>query len=273
MIIYKVTNKSNGKIYIGQTTLTLSERRASHERESKNKYRKTVYFHNALLKYGFDSFEWCEIDSAETQEELDEKEIYWISYYNSTNKEKGYNLKSGGLGGGKNSKETLERIGASTKRKWETPEIAQKMLAGLRKGTETQKAKAENNWKTTTCINCGGIIKYRPKDTGGVVPKFCSDSCRQKFMDSSSKDNLVLANKKNQNKYNEVATRIVRWVSTWAINNLLLKDVSYNNLQTIFSELKSVTNVLDDRTIMKPFGFTSRKSFIKFLLKMYADQV
>lgn len=269
MIIYKVTNIINGKVYIGQTTLSLKERQQSHKRESENPKRKTVYFHNALLKYGFDSFIWEEIDTAITQEELDEKEVYWISYYNSTDKTKGYNLKAGGLGGGKNSKETLEKIGETTKQKWADPVIAEKMLAGLRKGTETQKNKAENNWKETTCIVCGNIIRYRPKDH--KKPKFCSDECKDDYMKEARLSNLLQANRLNQSKYNLIAEKTIRIVSTWAMTKLLI--ISSPTIKNIFSELKKITNIKDERTIMKPFGFTSRRLFVQFLLKMYADQV
>ena len=58
MLIYKVTNNINGQIYIGQTTLSLEQRKYKHEQESRSKYRKTVKFHNALLKYGFSNFTW-----------------------------------------------------------------------------------------------------------------------------------------------------------------------------------------------------------------------
>lgn len=48
--------------------------------------RKTVYFHNAINKYGEANFSFEEIDSAETIEELNEKEQYWIKFYHSTDK-------------------------------------------------------------------------------------------------------------------------------------------------------------------------------------------
>ena len=56
LIIYKATNKINGKVYIGQTTNSLSYRRDQHFREAKCIKRKTVYFHNAISKYGEDNF-------------------------------------------------------------------------------------------------------------------------------------------------------------------------------------------------------------------------
>ena len=94
-IIYKVTNKINGKVYIGQTIRTLAERiyyhyyRADHEPEVTK-----THFINAIRKYGKDNFLWEEIDFANSQSELNEKEKYWIQFYNSV--EYGYNIQAGG---------------------------------------------------------------------------------------------------------------------------------------------------------------------------------
>ena len=46
-------------------------------------------FYRAVRKYGRENFQIEQIDSASTQEELDDKEVYWIKYYNSV--ESGYN--------------------------------------------------------------------------------------------------------------------------------------------------------------------------------------
>lgn len=48
MIIYKVTNKINNKVYIGQTVHTLNYRMAQHYKDAR---RDNYYFHNALNKY------------------------------------------------------------------------------------------------------------------------------------------------------------------------------------------------------------------------------
>ena len=55
-IIYKATNKINGKIYIGQSTRTLNYRKSTHKASIKNK-NVTTPFCFALRKYGFDNFE------------------------------------------------------------------------------------------------------------------------------------------------------------------------------------------------------------------------
>lgn len=93
-IIYKVTNKINNKVYIGQTIQTLAQRRSKHYYKVNNKNDIHTHFINALRKYPKETFTWEIIDNAETQEELDTKEKYWIKYYNSI--ESGYNTKDGG---------------------------------------------------------------------------------------------------------------------------------------------------------------------------------
>jgi group I intron endonuclease len=94
MIIYKCQNKISGKIYIGQTIKSLEERKLSHIIASKKGKSK---FYKALQSYGFENFDWSIIDTANTKEELDEKEKYYIVEYNSI--KNGYNMVDGGTGG------------------------------------------------------------------------------------------------------------------------------------------------------------------------------
>lgn len=96
-IIYKVTNKVNGKIYIGMTVNDFEKRKRDHIAMAKRGDERNRYFQNAINKYGEDSFSWEIIDTDISQENLDEKEIYWISHYNSFG-EGGYNLTEGGGG-------------------------------------------------------------------------------------------------------------------------------------------------------------------------------
>jgi len=114
MIIYKITNKENGKIYIGQTVKTARHRFNYHFR---NKNLNGIS--GALTKYGKYNFILETIDEADTKEELDKKEIYWINYYDTLNKDKGYNLIEGGgqynknheyKKGSKHSEETRKKM-------------------------------------------------------------------------------------------------------------------------------------------------------------------
>lgn len=94
-IIYKATNTVNQKVYIGLTTKTLEKRKKEHQLASKGKKECFFYFQHALSKYGFDSFQWEVIDTAESKYELIEKEKLWITYFGSYG-ENGYNLTPGG---------------------------------------------------------------------------------------------------------------------------------------------------------------------------------
>ena len=88
--IYKITNKINGKVYIGQTIRPVEYRFNRHMNDALNNILDT-HFARAIRKYGIgpDIWELQIIDNAQTQEELNQKERYWIKYYNSV--EDGYN--------------------------------------------------------------------------------------------------------------------------------------------------------------------------------------
>ena len=92
--VYKVENLENGMIYIGKTIGTLSSRKSSHIWDSNN--GSTLYFHNALKKYGSNNFSWIEIYSSEDNEKLIEKEMEYISIFKKNKKL--YNLTEGGDG-------------------------------------------------------------------------------------------------------------------------------------------------------------------------------
>ena len=93
MVIYKVRNLINGKIYIGQTTRSLNSRIYGHKRDSIK--FKNIKFYRATNKYGWDNFEFSIIDdSAKTLEELCNLEKYYIEKFDSY--KNGYNSTTGG---------------------------------------------------------------------------------------------------------------------------------------------------------------------------------
>ena len=96
-IIYKATFP-NGKIYIGQTKLSLEDRKKQHLMDLN---KGNSAFHRAILKYGTDNVVWETIDTANSLDELNEKEIYWINVCKAYTRQKdsvGYNLTTGGGG-------------------------------------------------------------------------------------------------------------------------------------------------------------------------------
>ncbi len=90
-LIYSITNKKNKKTYIGQTIRPLQKRWYSHVYQSKH---RSYPICNAIKKYGKENFFIDEIEKCKASE-LDEKEKFWIKYYNSISPN-GYNLKKGG---------------------------------------------------------------------------------------------------------------------------------------------------------------------------------
>lgn len=88
-IIYLVTNKITGEMYVGQTIKTLKQRWSVHC--AKSRCRKLSM---AIEKYGKDQFYIDQIDLAKTISELNMKEIYWIQKLNTLSPN-GYNLQTG----------------------------------------------------------------------------------------------------------------------------------------------------------------------------------
>lgn len=93
MIIYMVTNKINGKKYIGQTKNSLPQRKHRHHSDARN-HRTTMYFHNALRKYGEKAFEWNVLWEHTTYNKslLSDMEKYYIKELSPE-----YNLTDGGI--------------------------------------------------------------------------------------------------------------------------------------------------------------------------------
>lgn len=88
MWIYKITNIQNNKVYIGQTIRPVEQRFKRHITDAMNNILDT-HFARAIRQYGPTNFSYLIIDTAQTQEELNQKEQYWIKYYNSV--KEGYN--------------------------------------------------------------------------------------------------------------------------------------------------------------------------------------
>lgn len=88
--IYKITNLINKKVYIGQS-INIEQRWAKHRNSTDD-----FAIHKAFRKYGIENFDF-EILEKCSQEQLDEKEKYWIEYYDSLNN--GYNMIPGGSNG------------------------------------------------------------------------------------------------------------------------------------------------------------------------------
>jgi group I intron endonuclease len=127
MIVYKITNKINGKMYIGQTISSIEERWAGHCYNSS----RCTRMKNAINKYGKENFSIEVIEICSTQEELDEKETFYIKQLNTLSPN-GYNLKLEGKGKGMYSEEAKLRISAGLTGKKQSPEQVEKRASKCR---------------------------------------------------------------------------------------------------------------------------------------------
>lgn len=154
--IYKITNKINDKIYIGQTIQPINKRWIQHKVNARKKGLSTVSTIGSLYydmnRYGFENFEISCLESC-SADEINDREIYYIRKYNSLVPQ-GYNLSGGGKGitGYKFSKLGLKRLSESQKQRWSAMSKEEKVawgskiskaLKGIKKSDEHKKKLSE----------------------------------------------------------------------------------------------------------------------------------
>ena len=96
-IIYKITNKTNGKCYIGQTATSTKRRWSQHLYNAKRKKSKCVILENAIRKHGAENFT-IEAIYICSIKDLNSAETRIINDHQSTNIKFGYNIWEGGGG-------------------------------------------------------------------------------------------------------------------------------------------------------------------------------
>lgn len=153
-IIYKHTNLINGKIYIGQTCQK-PEKRWDYGCGYK---KHNLHFYNAIKKYGWKSGFSHEIIETNilTQKEANEKETYWIQYYNSK-EPNGYNQNNGGLS-----------------------------QSGYHMTEDTKKKIGKKNGKLVRCLETNEIF-YSTMEAGrqlNINGKHIADVCNQKRLET-----------------------------------------------------------------------------------------
>lgn len=167
MLVYKISNDINNKVYIGITEQSLETRWNGHLLAAHQKTNRHLY--NAMNKYGIEHFH-IEIidDNINSKQELLEKEIFYISKYRSANKDFGYNMTYGGDTNpmsceitkqkhrkSMQSKETRSKISKSMKKYRSKHEFSDEHRKRL-----SESAMGNHNWGTgdTRSIPCYCIL-------------------------------------------------------------------------------------------------------------------
>lgn len=136
MIIYKTTNLINGKIYIGQD-----------KNNNPNYLGSGNILNYAIKKYGIENFNKEIIEECDSKLTMNIREIFWISYFNSTNRDIGYNIAVGGEGGDTlsnhpNKKDIFKRVGEANKKLWLDSDY-KKMMSEIRKNKITKETRQQ----------------------------------------------------------------------------------------------------------------------------------
>lgn len=106
--IYKIENLVNGKVYIGQSK-NVQKRIWEHRYQLKKGIHDNIYLQNSFNKYGIENFDFSVIELCPV-EELNSKEMYYVSLYNSHDRLYGYNIQ-------KPSEENTYELAEETKEK------------------------------------------------------------------------------------------------------------------------------------------------------------
>lgn len=137
--IYCITNKINNKVYIGKSK-NIYRRLQQHLYDLKNKRVKSEnsHFLNAWYKYKAENFNYIILEQLPLNDSIcKNRELYWITKYDSTNRKYGYNLRLDNSTQMIVHKETSEKISLRLKKEWKD---------GIRKDHGTKLSK---NWSTT----------------------------------------------------------------------------------------------------------------------------
>ncbi len=145
--IYKIKSPS-GKIYIGQSNHCLYRWKYHY---SKLHCKRQRHLYNSLYKYGFDKHIFEILEKCNLKE-LNSREIYWIKYYNATDKKVGLNIREGGNGKifSEETKELMRQNALGNTNMLgkthsiETKQLISKNRSGIKHSKETKKKMSES---------------------------------------------------------------------------------------------------------------------------------
>lgn len=222
MIVYKITNKINGKMYVGQSKKSAEDRFQRHIKAAKKKCNR--YLYDAMNHYGYDNFVIEVIESDIEKERIDEREIFWIKEL-STLIPNGYNMTKGGGGG-----YTVEYWDEDRKKEW------------YRNQGDKRRGKRSPDWCES--IRQASILREQSKDdeTKKTISDKISNTLKEKYESGDIEINVPAPKfgKDNWN-YTEVdIDEVLRLIKLqWKMEDIAEK---FNTSRaTVVSKLKAAT--------------------------------
>lgn len=152
--IYIIVNSINSKVYVGKT-------KRMHDRCSQYIYdfrerrigHLNDHFFNALTKYGIANFSMVPWERCADAEHCFERELFWIDYFKSTDRNRGYNLRRDSSTGMITHPETSAKIRSNLKDQWASgrrDEHGNKLKASWSKDQKRRTAQSVTLSKTLT---------------------------------------------------------------------------------------------------------------------------
>lgn len=249
--IYITTNHINEKQYIGQKKYGVNG--------WETYLGSGIALNNAIKKYGKENFTREIIDEADSPEKLNEKEIYWIKYYNATKSKNFYNIASGGEGGN-----TI--IGYSKEEKEKLSQKRSESLKGINLGKLNGSSKPVICLNTMEIFDCGADADRYYGFKSDTVSNVCNPNSDSKTTKNpNGKERLVWEYYYPEKEYHYVpfvpdhTTKHRRKVYCFEHNKI------YNSILECANALNTTPNILH-------YTLTHKNHAYKKVHLMYYDE-
>lgn len=204
-IIYKITNLINNKLYVGKTEQTLRKRWLEHVQEAR-RYKKCgnlfykTRFYPAMVKYGFNNFKIELVEQVAENDNIDDREKYWISKLQTQNPDIGYNIADGGMGGAlfkghKHSAQSKEKM--SQHNYWKNKKQSREFIL----------KRIKNNCKEIQNLETGEIFKSK-KEAKRKYGTSIDDAIKNGHRASGCHFILIINHKYNKKERNELIQQL-----------------------------------------------------------------